>query len=161
MNNTGSNPADLFGRDVVDSSGNKIGTIDNVWVDDATDQLELVAVKTGWLFGHTHIIPTADAQVDGNGVTVPYDTELIKGAPTFGANDELSPEQEANVYQYYGIDRSTAPSPTGLAGGESTDGYDTTESADTTRSGYEGNTGDTVTLSEEQLQVGKREVETE
>ena len=47
----GQAPEQLFGREVTDSSGNKIGSVDGVWVDDATDKLEFVGVKTGWLGG--------------------------------------------------------------------------------------------------------------
>jgi uncharacterized protein (TIGR02271 family) len=179
MNST--DPSQLFGYDVVDSSGDKIGTVDNVWVDDATSDLEFIGVKTGWLMGKTHIIPTADAQVGSDAITIPYASDLVKDAPSFG-NDELSPEEEEEVYSYYGIDRTTSTSPTGEAGGFQTTGttsdYGTTDAAyagtdtnmtDTTDTGYAtGNTDtgytgtdrDSVRLHEEELQVGKREVET-
>jgi len=170
----------LFGYEVRDSTGNKIGSVDNVWVDDATSDLEFIGVKTGWLMGKTHVIPTADAQVDSgsNTITVPYSESQVKDAPSYGADDELSPDAENEIYSYYGIDRSTAPSPTGLPEG-GTSGYGTTDTTDTTvgtgvgtgvdtgvtgRTDAADYTGDLdeerrVQLSEEQLQVGKREVE--
>ena len=177
MNNTGTqDPAQMFGAEIMDSHGHKIGTVDNVWVDDATSALEFVGVKMGFLMGKTHIIPTADAQIADGTITVPYEHDLIKDAPSYGGDEELSNEQEQQVYSYYGIQRSDAASPTGLAGGTTdtyqtgtTDReYDTTRTdrdVDTTRSDR-GTTGFAaqddqagVVLSEEQLQVGKREVE--
>src|SRR5438270_6099097 len=117
MNNS-QDPAQVFGYEVVDSNGNKIGTVDNVWVDDATNELEFVGVKTGWLFGKTHIIPCAEAQIGDGQITVPYGEDQIKNAPSYGSDDELSPDDEQQVYSYYGLDRTTAPSPTGLASSE-------------------------------------------
>jgi uncharacterized protein (TIGR02271 family) len=188
MNSTSTSPDQFFGYEVIDSSGNKIGSVDNVWVDDATNALEFIGVKTGWLMGKTHVIPTADAQVDNGTITVPYGQDQVKDAPSFGGNDELSPEDENQIYSYYGLDRSTAPSPTGLAAGDTgtsttstTSGFggDALRGSDTTyegTAGYDtGNSTDTsgitsettnqpedtdLTLSEEELAVGKRQVQT-
>ena len=168
-------PESVFGSDVIDGSGNKIGSVDNVWVDDATGALEFVGVKTGWLMGKTHVIPTADAQFEGNSIQVPYAEDQIKDAPSFGGDDELSPDDESQIYSYYGLDRSTAPSPSGLATGETTGtteyatsdmgttGIDTSgTSADYSTTGTtDVSTGETeeVALREEELAVGKREVQ--
>jgi uncharacterized protein (TIGR02271 family) len=166
------NTDQLFGADVMTQDGEKIGTVDNVWVDDATSATEFIGVKTGWLFGKSHIIPVADAQLSGNSVTIPYSKDQIEGAPSFDADAEISPSEEQQVYSYYGLDRSTAPSPTGLPAGESTGTTDytgTTGAIDTTTTttGYTGTsdmptppTEADVTLSEEELAVGKRQVQT-
>lgn len=179
MNTNTQDPGTLFGADVVDSTGNKIGTVDNVWVDDATNELEFVGVKTGWLFGKTHIIPCADAQISSGQISVPYAEDQIKDAPSYGADDELSPEDEQQVYSYYGLDRTTAPSPTGLAAGESGTGFGSSQSGSgysgtqteyaTSETGYNdlgtsadtttGTDSDSVRLHEEELNVGKRQVE--
>ena len=152
-------PEQLFGYDVVDATGNKLGTVDGVWVDDATNELEFVGVKTGWLMGKTHLIPVVNAQIGDGTIQVPYGEDQVKGAPSFGTDDELTPDQEDGIYQYYGLDRSTAPSPTGLppGGGTATEtgmadagsARDTAALADEER----------VRLHEEELQVGKRQVE--
>jgi len=184
MNTGTQDPAQMFGSDIMDSDGHKVGTVDNVWVDDATSALEFVGVKMGFLMGKTHIIPTADAQIGNGTITVPYNHNLIKDAPSFGGDEELSNEQEQQVYSYYGIQRSESASPTGLAGGTDTSQTNTTDREyDTTRSDRDLGTTRTdrdfdttrtdrdttgfaaqddqagVVLSEEQLQVGKREVE--
>jgi uncharacterized protein (TIGR02271 family) len=151
--NSSQDPAQIFGYDVNDSTGNKIGKVDNVWVDDATNELEFVGVKTGWLMGKTHVIPVANAQISDGSVQVPFDEDRIKNAPSFSGDDELSPEQEDEIYSYYGEGRSTAASPSGLPTGAGT-GYDTGTS------GVDNATDDqSLTLHEEELEVGKREVE--
>jgi uncharacterized protein (TIGR02271 family) len=157
-------PDELYGYEVIDSDGTKLGSVDGVWVDDASDALEFIGVKTGWLLGKTHLIPAEQAQIHDGQIQVPYPQSQIKDAPSFGTDDELSPDDEEQIYTYYGLDRSTAPSPTGLGTGSGTRESDTT---DTTAIGYTGTMDATdtdteqvnVPLSEEQLQVGKREVE--
>jgi uncharacterized protein (TIGR02271 family) len=164
----------LFGDDVCTQDGEKIGTVDNVWVDDATDETEFIGVKTGWLFGKTHVIPTADAQFDDNTITVPYSKDQIENAPSFDTDAEISPDEEQQIYSYFGLDRSTSASPTGLASGESAGtagaGFDNstafsgTTATDT--SGINSSTNMTspdaetdIALSEEELEIGKREVQ--
>ena len=170
MNNS-QDPAQLFGYDVTDASGNKIGKVDNVWVDDATNELEFVGVKTGWLMGKTHVIPVANAQISNGSIQVPFDEDQIKNAPSFSGDDELSPEQEDEIYSYYGEGRSTAESPSGLPASEGT-GF-TSDTANNTSGNYAtsnaagsdfgsrgSNTDESLTLHEEELEVGKRQVET-
>lgn len=167
MNSSNTAPEQLYGYTLNDSTGNKIGDVDGVWVDDATSDLEFIGVKTGFLMGKTHLMPARDAQISDGTVQVPYSKDQIHGAPTFGTDAELSPEDEDSIYSYYNLDRSTAPSPSGLAGGR-TDTADTgTNYQDTRTTGtdYERTSRNTgtdsqgITLSEEELQVGKRQVQ--
>ena len=171
MNRT-QTPEQLFGYDVLDSGGKKIGSVDNVWLDEATRQLEFVGVQTGWLgLGKTHLLPTADAQVDDARRTIQttYDEEQIKSAPSYGAQVDLTPDDENRVYSYYGLQRSTAPSPTGLAsttGTAAAGAPGETSTASGQAGGYVQDRGDIsgqeevrVPLTEEHLTVGKRQVE--
>lgn len=161
----------LLDYDVVDTEGNKVGSIENIWVDGATEQLEFVAVKTGRLLGKTHIVPVADARIDeaNRQVRVPYREGQIKDAPHIDHDAELSDEDEQRVYDHYGVERSTAPSPTGLAGDAGTTG-ERRQAARTTdrdrgaggadaRPDMTGQDRQNIPLAEEQLRVGKREEE--
>lgn len=143
-------PDRLFGYDVLDETGNKIGSVDNVWVDTATSKLEFVGVTTGWLFGKQHAIPAEQAQIDDTNrtMTIPYSQDLIKDAPSFSGDGELSPDDEEQIYSHFGIARSTAPSPTGYAAGTDTGTAQTSDTGDRS-----------MKLSEEELQVGKRPVQ--
>ena len=68
-------------------------------------------MKTGWLFGHNHVVPAEKAELDEseNLVRLPYTAMFIKEAPSISADAEISEAEEANIYQYYGLDR-TGPS---------------------------------------------------
>lgn len=154
-------PARLLGYDVLDASGAKIGQVANVWVDDATQQLEFLGVQTSWLeVGKDHLIPAATAPVDTgqHTIQVPYPADQVKDAPSYAADAQLSAADEDSVYTYYGISRSTAPSPTGLAGATGATGPATTSGTGYARTDSTG--GDVrVPLTEEQLQVGTRQGE--
>jgi len=168
-------PDQLFGYDVLDASSQKIGQVDNVWLDEATRRLEFIGVQTGWLgLGKNHLIPAATAPIDAGNHTiqVPYAQDQVKDAPSYAADAQLSAADEDSIYNYYGIDRSTAPSPTGLAGttGTAATGRMDDVRTETTGTGVRPgdvqdradvtNQGDVrVPLTEEQLQVGTRQVE--
>jgi stress response protein YsnF/sporulation protein YlmC with PRC-barrel domain len=168
--NSSQDPAQIFGYDVNDTSGNKVGKVDNVWVDDATNELEFVGVKTGWLVGKTHVIPVANAQISDGSLQVPFDEDTIKNAPSFSGDAELSPEQEDDIYSYYSESRSTSESPSGLtadAGADSSsdntdmssDDYATVNAGGTDYNRDNTHDDQSVTLHEEELEVGKRQVE--
>jgi len=74
---TRTDPTQLFDCEVLDSDGNKIGTVDSVWVDNATDQLEFIGVKTGWFMGKTHIIPTANAQITSSNLSPLQSSSMV------------------------------------------------------------------------------------
>lgn len=156
MNTNTYEPNALFGSGVAAADNDKIGTVDSVWVDDATGELEFIGVKTGWLFGKTHIIPCANAEFSGDGdrISVPYGEEQIKNAPSYDADAELSANDEEQIYSYYGIDRTTAPSSSGLPGGE----HEGHHHHDHEHEHDHDHHGEQMTLHEEELEVGKRQV---
>jgi sporulation protein YlmC with PRC-barrel domain len=96
-------PRSLIGRRVLDSQGVKIGTVDEVYLDDATGVPEWAAVRTGF-FGRDAFVPLATGELVDDTLRVPYDKALVKDAPDFGVGRHLSPEQELQLYRHYGVD---------------------------------------------------------
>ena len=58
------------GHDVVDPSGDKIGEIEDIYLDEQTDQLEWLAVRTGLYGRRVSFVPLAEAQPSGDYVAV-------------------------------------------------------------------------------------------
>ncbi|MCS0635602.1 PRC-barrel domain-containing protein [Streptomyces sp. LP05-1] len=108
---TDTDPRSLIGRRVFDSEGHRLGTIDEVYLDDATGVPEWAAVRTG-LFSRDAFVPLGPSRLDDDGLQVPYERALIKDAPDFGVGRHLSPEQELQLYHHYGI---ALPPPGGSA----------------------------------------------
>ncbi|OKK03226.1 photosystem reaction center subunit H [Streptomyces sp. CB03234] len=102
-------PRSLIGRKAFDRNGHKIGTIDEVYLDDATGAPEWAAVRTG-LFSRDAFVPLEPSELADDGLHIPYDRALIKDAPDFGVGRHLSPEQELQLYHHYGLALPPPPS---------------------------------------------------
>ncbi|MGW0395765.1 PRC-barrel domain-containing protein [Streptomyces sp. NPDC003042] len=101
-------PRSLIGRKAFDRNGAKIGTVDEVYLDDATGVPEWAAVRTG-LFGRDAFVPLEPSEVVDDTLRVPFERSLIKDAPDFGVGRHLSPEQELQLYHHYGLDVALPP----------------------------------------------------
>lgn len=97
------NPSDLLGMDVIGPDHDKIGTTNQVLLDDTTGQPTFVAVRTG-LFGlRETVMPLAEAELVDGAIAVPYDKQTIKDAPNVEPDDQLSADDEARLYEYYNL----------------------------------------------------------
>lgn len=112
-------PRSLIGRKAFDRDGARIGTVDEVYLDDATGEPEWAAVRTG-LFSRDAFVPLEPSELSGDTLRVPFGRALIKDAPDFGVGRHLSPEQELQLYHHYGLDVPAAdaepPAPDGRPG---------------------------------------------
>ena len=100
-----------IGRDAYDADGDKIGEITDIYSDDETGRPEWVAVKTG-LFGTKHsFVPIHGSSVyrgeggeEGGDLQVAFDKDMVKDAPRFDDDEHLDPDQERELWSYYGYD---------------------------------------------------------
>jgi uncharacterized protein (TIGR02271 family) len=118
MTDTLADTGQLVGYELVGSGGDRIGTVDSLWLDEATSRPEFIGVADRRNAERLHLVPVVGLQADGTRHTlrVPYDADRIQGAPVYDRSADLTAQDEDRIYGYYGIDRSTAPSPTGLPG---------------------------------------------
>src|ERR687890_2326728 len=94
----------VIGKDVYDSTGQKIGSASEVYLDDESGQPEWVTVRTG-LFGTKEtFVPLRDADLTSDGVRVPVSKAAVKDAPKIDSEGHLSPQEEQELYRYYGMD---------------------------------------------------------
>ena len=92
------------GKTMVDADGDKIGTIEEIYLDRQTGQPEFATVKTG-LFGlKTSFVPIVEAEMTGDDtVRVPVHKEQVKDAPRVEPDgQELSPDEERRLWEHYG-----------------------------------------------------------
>ena len=52
-------------------------------------------------------MPLSSATIDGDTIRVPYDKDMIKGAPNNDAGAPLSEADEQDLYAYYGLGSSS------------------------------------------------------
>ena len=105
------------GRTMVDPAGDKLGTIDAIYLDDETGQPEWATVASGLFTAKTAFVPLAQARDTGDSVQVPYDKQQVKNAPTMQADGQLSQDEEAELYRHYGLHYSEHRSDSGLPDG--------------------------------------------
>jgi len=93
---------DWRGRKVVDRDGDKIGTFEELYLDE-DDRPAWGAVTTG-LFGMRQtFVPLAEAQPDGDVLRVPFGKDMVKDAPNVDPDTQLSPDEEELLYRHYGL----------------------------------------------------------
>ncbi|HYE32562.1 MAG TPA: PRC and DUF2382 domain-containing protein [Methylomirabilota bacterium] len=134
---------------VVDSNEEKVGTVDSVWLDNNNDPAYL-AVRTGWLgMGRHYVVPAQNAHVQNRSrqIRLPYTLEQLRGAPEFDSSASLQTADEERIGTYFG------------SHGFKRDNWLRQEAAQRPAGGATAPEEARVQLKEEQVKVGKREVE--
>ena len=136
------------GRDAHGQDGS-LGLVEGIYLDDETGEPEWLGLVTDG--GQTSFVPINEATHSPDGVRLPYAREQVRSAPRTQADGHLTPDEEAALYRHYGRDYTPMPARAEqpLAGERGVVGRDT--------SGPE--TDNAMTRSEEELRVGKMQVE--
>jgi uncharacterized protein (TIGR02271 family) len=145
------------GSELLDNDGDKIGTIDEIYLDADTGEPEWALVSTGLFGSKSTFVPIRDASQDGDALRVPYDKAQVKDAPKMDPDGQLSQSEESELYRHYGLEYSDAGSGSGLGtgGGRETTRTATDRETETTGRDVSGpTTDDAMTRSEEELRVG-------
>jgi len=166
----------VIGTTAYDADGDKVGKVAEIYLDDETGRPEWATVNTG-LFGTKEtFVPLAQADLSGDQLRFPYDKAKIKDAPKVDTDGHLSPQEEEELYRYYGLGSGqgsrtdttttttagtagTAAGTAGTAGRTDRDGdgvYDDVQGAAVGRDTSGPTTDSAMTRSEERLNVGTR-----
>ena len=130
------------GADMIDARGEKVGKIEEIYLDDRSGQPEWALAKTGMFGTKSTFVPLSGAEAQGDRVRVAHEKSRIKDAPRIEADQDLSPEEERELYSFYGLNYGSEGAPAGPEGpavGRDVSGPET-DSA--------------MTRSEEELRVG-------
>src|SRR5919107_1745670 len=105
------------GQDLCDRDGDKIGSIEEIYLDTQTGEPEWALVHTG-LFGTKQtFVPLRDASEGDGTLRVPFEKSQVKDAPKVDPDGQLSQREEADLYRHYGMEYSESDSDTGLGEG--------------------------------------------
>jgi uncharacterized protein (TIGR02271 family) len=145
---------DWRGRDIIDADGDKVGTLEELFRDEDTQEPEWAVVRTGMFGTKLSFVPIQGAEPRGEDVQVLFSKAQIKDAPRIDDSDgQLSQDEEARLYDHYGLSYSEHQSDSGLPAGNGADGgqvgHDTSGPT----------TDEAMTRSEEELKVGTAERE--
>jgi uncharacterized membrane protein YqjE len=95
---------DWEGRPLLDRDGDKIGTIEEIYLVEETGQPEWALVKLGRLGGRATLVPLAGADPVAEGIRAAYAKSVVTEAPRIDVDGEPSEREVAAVYRHYGID---------------------------------------------------------
>jgi uncharacterized protein (TIGR02271 family) len=139
------------GHTVTDRSGDKVGKVSAIYLDETTGTPEWLAVHTGLFASHASFVPLAGATADGDTLVISHDKAKVKDAPRVeqDADGFLTPQEEEHLYRYYGRDYAAEASTTRTTPETGDAGFDTSGP----------NTDQAMTRSEEEITVGVQQRE--
>jgi hypothetical protein len=94
---------DWQGRTMLDRGGERVGRIQEIYLDMQTDEPEWALVNTGLFGTRSSFVPIKDATTSGDDVVVPFAKEQVKQAPGIEPDGELSEAEEDELYRHYGV----------------------------------------------------------
>ncbi|UGS35308.1 PRC and DUF2382 domain-containing protein [Capillimicrobium parvum] len=157
-------------RTLLDRDGEKIGKVDELYVDREGGRPEWALVHSG-LFGmRKTFVPLRGASPDGEDVRLPIEKAQVKDAPHIDPDGQLSDAEERQLFEHYGVPYTDAGSTTAKGAprtGRTGAGRDDDRRFERTgkdrgtvgRDTSGPNTDEAMTRSEEEMHVGKERVE--
>lgn len=151
---------DARGRTLIDTNGEKIGKIDELYYDQEGGQPEWALVNTGLFGSRKTFVPISAAAPVGEDLRVPVTKDVVKDAPRVQSDQELSEQEERKLFEHYGVPYTTEGTTT--ASGAPGEGRTAGDAELATGGGVGGpgrdtsgpTTDEAMTRSEEELRVG-------
>lgn len=128
-------------RTVLDREGQKIGKLDSLYRDQDGGQLEWALVNTGLFGTKSSFVLLRGATLQQDNVRVAFDKDTVKDAPRIDTGGELTPDEERQLFDHYGVADDYG------------DGAGDASRAGSNRRSEQGG-GEAMTRSEEEMHVG-------
>lgn len=98
------NVAEWHGKMLVDRNGEKIGKLQDVYVDVETDEPQFATVKEGFIGRHLTFVPLGGIQIGSDALQVQVTKEQVRTAPDLAMHgEELSQADESVLYHHFEI----------------------------------------------------------
>jgi uncharacterized protein YrrD len=96
------NVAEWHGKMLIDRDGEKIGKLQDVYVDVETDEPQFATVKEGFLGRHLTFVPLGGIQIGPDDLQVSVTKEQVRSAPEIELHgEELSQADESALYHHF------------------------------------------------------------
>jgi uncharacterized protein YrrD len=94
--------ADWHGKMLLDRDGQKLGKLQDVYVDVETDQPQFATVKEGLIGRHLTFVPLTGIQIGPDDLRVPVTKDQVRSAAAIDMHgDELSQDDESALYHHF------------------------------------------------------------
>jgi hypothetical protein len=139
---------DWRGRTVIDRAGEKIGTLENIYLDE-DQRPRWGSIRTG-LFGlRETLAPLDEARQEDDLVRLPFERDQVQQAPNLDPDVQLAEDEEERLYRHYGL--ASGPDDSSATGAVAAPD-DAAERPSRPSPGSD----DAMTRSEEEVQISKR-----
>ncbi len=96
------NVAEWHGKMLVDCNGEKIGKLQDVYVDVETDEPQFATVKEGFIGRHLTFVPLGGVQIGPDTLQVQVTKEQVRSASDLALHgEELSQADESVLYHHF------------------------------------------------------------
>lgn len=93
-----------IGHDLLDVNAEKIGTVEDIRLGEATGGLKWLVVKTGLLGAKKILVPAGEVRAAEGVLVVPFTKDRVKDAPGVDADKIFGDVEERKICAYYGLD---------------------------------------------------------
>lgn len=83
------------------STGDKIGRVGNVYVDDLSQEPAWVTISAGFFGSRTLFAPLAGARIDGDRLVLAYSKDAVEAAPGVADSGHISDVEQQQLFDYY------------------------------------------------------------
>lgn len=104
---------DLTNATAYDANGDKIGSVSDVFINDATGRPDFIEVNTGLFGTGSSLVPLTGSSLRDGEIHLPFAKERIKDAPDVQDPTALSVDDKEAYLRYYGLAEPTAEVETG------------------------------------------------
>ena len=106
--------AEWHGKMLIDRDGEKIGKLQDVYVDVDTDEPQFATVKEGFIGRHLTFVPLRGVHVGPNDLQVTATKEQVRSAPDLEMHgEELSQADESTLYHHFEQNYTPPDTPSG------------------------------------------------
>jgi len=106
--------ADWHGMEIVDTSGEYIGKLEEIYVDVETDDPQFATVKEGFFARHLTFVPLIGIAVGPDVLQIPVTRKRVGSAPNIALRgDELDQADESALYHHYELNYTPPTTPSG------------------------------------------------
>lgn len=91
----------LRGEDVIAVGGEKVGSVEDLYIDTETGAPQWVLVDRGLLNMQHSLVPLVGAERAGDAVRVLFTKDAVNHAPSVDAGESLSTDDERQLYEHY------------------------------------------------------------
>src|ERR1700691_4059740 len=99
--------AEWHGKMLIDRNGERIGKLEDVYVDVETDEPQFATVKEGFIGRHLTFVPLGGIVVGPDDLQTAVTKEQVRSAPELALHgEELSQADESTLYHHFELNYS-------------------------------------------------------